>query len=81
MFDEELMTPLELAFHYNAPPAERQLKALDRVRQVYGVRSTWFDEKARTITVEYDASRLTENDITALLRSAGMDIGAKLGAA
>jgi hypothetical protein len=74
--DEEYMTLLEVAFHYGLPPGERELRALDRVRQVYGVRKTMFDERARIISVEYDASRLTEDDIAALLRAAGMDIRA-----
>jgi hypothetical protein len=79
--DEEHMTLVEVTFYYGLPPGERELQALDRVRQVYGVRKTWFDEKAHTIRVEYDASRLTEHDIAALLRNAGMDIRAELRAA
>jgi hypothetical protein len=79
--DEEHMTLFEVTFYYGLPPGERELQALGRVRQVYGVRKTWFDEKAHTIRVEYDASRLTEHDIAALLRNAGVDIRAELRAA
>ena len=57
------MTLLEAAFSYASPPGERELQALNRVRQVFGIRKTWFDEKARIINVEYDASRLTQQDI------------------
>ena len=74
------MTLLEVTFSYGLPPGERELQALGRVRQVYGVRKTWFDEKAHTIRVEYDASRLTEHDLAGLLRNAGVDIRAKCGA-
>jgi len=78
ILDEEYMTLLEVTFTYGLPPGERELQALGRVRQVYGVRKTWFDEKAHTIRVEYDASRLTEHDIAALLRNAGIDIRTEL---
>jgi len=72
------MTLLDVIFTYGSPPDERELRALDRVRQVYGVRKTSFDEKVHTVRVEYDASRLTEDDITALLRNAGLDIRTEL---
>ena len=75
------MTLLEVAFHYGLPLGEREFGALDRVRQVYGVRKTMFDERARIIRVEYDASRLTEDDMAALLRAAGTDIRARLAGA
>ena len=68
------MTLLEVTFYYRLAPGERELQALNRVRQVYGARKTWFDEKAHTIKLEYDASRLTEHDLAALLRNAGIDI-------
>jgi hypothetical protein len=47
------------------------MKALDQVREVYGVHRIWFDKNARAIQVEYDASRLRADDIAALLREAG----------
>jgi hypothetical protein len=78
ILDDEYMTLLEMTFYYGLPPGERELRALDRVRQVYGVRKTWFDEKAHTIGVEDDISRLTEHDIAALLRNAGVDIRAEI---
>ena len=62
-------------------PDERALRALDRVRQVYGVLNIRFEEKARNVSIEYDASRLTEHDLGALLRSAGIDIQPRIGAA
>jgi hypothetical protein len=68
------MTLLEMTFYYGLQPDNRALQAVGRVRQVYGVRKTWYDEQARTIGVEYDASRLAEQDIATLLRLAGFDI-------
>jgi hypothetical protein len=66
------MTILETTFHYGLQPDERALQALGRVRQVYGVRKTWLNERVKTIRVEYDASRLGEHDVAALLRAAGL---------
>jgi hypothetical protein len=70
---EVAMTILESTFHYGLQPDERALQALGRVRQVYGVRKTWLNERVKTIRVEYDASPLG-NNIVALLRSAGIDV-------
>ena len=50
------------------------MSALGSVREVYGVRKLFFDERERVVKVEYDASRLVESDIAALLRGAGLDI-------
>jgi hypothetical protein len=72
-YKEEAMTILESTFHYGLQPDERALQALGRVRQVYGVRKTWLNERVKTIRVEYDASPLG-NNIVALLRSAGIGV-------
>ena len=68
------MTQLDVLYRYGAAPTERALLALSKVRDVYGVRRMTFDEAAKTVRVEYDASRLTEPVIHQLLRRAGLDI-------
>ncbi len=50
------------------------MMALGRVREVYGVRLVTFDEAAKTVRVEYDATRLTEPVIHQLLRRSGLDL-------
>jgi TolB-like protein len=50
------------------------MMALGRVREVYGIRSLAFDEAARTVRVEYDATRLTEPIVHGLLRRSGLDV-------
>ncbi len=50
------------------------MMALGRVREVYGVRRVTFDEAAKTVRVEYDATRLTEPIVHQLLRRAGLDV-------
>ena len=64
------MTLLDHTFIYESPPREQQMQALDHVREVYGIRRIWFDEKAHAMNVEYDASHLTVHDVAALLRTA-----------
>jgi len=68
------MTQLDVLYRYGAQPAERAVLALAKVRDVYGVRRMELDEAARTVRVEYDASRLTGAVIYQLLRRAGLDI-------
>jgi hypothetical protein len=68
------MTQLDVLYRYGAPPTERAILALSKVRDVYGVRRMAFDEVAKTVRVEYDASRLTGPVIHQLLRRAGLDI-------
>jgi hypothetical protein len=72
------MTSIDVAFRYRVPPGEREMSALDRVHEVYGVRKISLDEAERIIKVEFDISRLTEDDIAALLRGAGVDIQEKI---
>jgi hypothetical protein len=79
---EELrMTYLDVAFRYGGAPAERAMQAIDGVREVYGVRKIVFHEKDRTVRVEFDASRLTEDAVAKLLRQAGIDVRDKLALA
>ncbi len=53
------------------------MRALDSVREVYGIRRISFDEKRHVLRVEYDASRLDENTVLALLRRAAIDVQGK----
>jgi copper chaperone CopZ len=59
-------------------PTESTMRALDYVREVYGVRGIRFNEAARTVRVEYDATRLNEATIFALLRQTGLEIAGKV---
>ena len=72
------MTQLEVSFRYGAVPGEREMRALDSVRDVYGIRRLSFDRPERIIRVEYDASRLKEPAVASLLRSAGIDLREKI---
>ena len=68
------MTPIETIFYYGRSPGEAEIRALQEVREVYGIRQLRADDRAHLIRIEYDASRLNENDIAALLRDAGINL-------
>ena len=68
------MTFLTALFPYKGPLHEGEMRALDDVRDVYGIRIVSIDERKQRILVEYDASRLLQSDILFLLRNAGLDV-------
>ena len=63
------MTFLQAVFSYEPPVGER---SPNDVRDVYGIRLVRFSQTQNTVTVEYDASRLTKRDIEYMLRNAGI---------
>jgi hypothetical protein len=72
------MTQMEVAYRYGSVPGEAEMRALDGVREVYGVRRMQFNSKERIVRVEFDASRFKEPVIAGLLRQAGLDLQEKL---
>jgi len=46
--------------------------------KVYGIRRIAFNEKERTLRVEYDVSHLSESAVAGLVRSVGLDLREKL---
>jgi len=72
------MTQMEVAYRYSNPPSEAAMRAIDNMREVYGVRRVRFDEKERIVRVEYDASRFKDPVVANLLRRAGLDVQEKL---
>jgi hypothetical protein len=72
------MTYLEVVYRYQTPPGEKELRAIDSVREVYGVQKIQFNEGERTVRVSFDASRLKEEAVACLLRQAGIDLQEKM---
>ena len=68
------MTYLDVVFRYGAVPGEREMRAIDGMREVYGVRRVQFNEAECTVRVEFDASRLKQDGVARLLRNAGLDV-------
>jgi hypothetical protein len=75
------MTQMEVAYKYAGPPRESALRAVDNMREVYGIRRVSFNEKEQIVRVEYDASRFKEPVVANLLRRAGVDILERLALA
>jgi hypothetical protein len=69
---------VEIHIRYAIPPTEAVIRALANVREVYGIRRLTFDQAARTLCVEYDATRLNAASVTKLVRQAGLEIDAEL---
>jgi len=68
------MTYLETVFSFGATPGENEMRAIDGMREVYGIRQVQFNYKQRTVRVEFDASRLKADSVAKLLRQAGIDV-------
>lgn len=68
------MTYLDLVFRYQTMPGETELRAIDGMREVYGIRQVQFNTNERTVRVEFDASRLKADAVARLLRQAGIDV-------
>ncbi len=68
------MTQLDTMYRYGRPPAEATGMALNKIREVYGIRNLALNEADCTVRVEFDASRLTEAVIHNLLRGTGLDL-------
>lgn len=68
------MTYLDVVFRYSSVPGETEMRAIDAMREVYGIRRVQFNEKENTVRVEFDASRLKQDVVARLLRNAGVDV-------
>jgi hypothetical protein len=72
------MTTVDILYSYTTPPTEHAILALAGAKDVYGIRRLSFDHAARTLRIEYDATRLTAAAVTRLVRQSGLEIAAEL---
>jgi hypothetical protein len=72
------MTAVDVCFRYGTAPGELEAQALNSTREIYGIRKITFDEKERTVRVEYDATRFNDNTVANVLRRAGLDLKEKV---
>ena len=68
------MTYLEVVFNIGGLPGEAELRAVDAMREVYGILRVQFNGKERTVRVRYDASRMKQDAVAKMLRQAGIDV-------
>lgn len=72
------MTAVEILFRYGAPATDASAMALGSAGKVYGIRRLKFDRAARTLRVEYDATRLNAAAVENLVRQAGLEVVGEL---
>ncbi|HUO25510.1 MAG TPA: hypothetical protein VMU61_07570 [Candidatus Aquilonibacter sp.] len=75
------MTYLDVVFRYGGVPGENELRAIDGMREVYGILRVEFNEKDRRVRVRFDASRLKTDAVARLLRQAGVELCEQLALA
>ena len=66
------MTKVVIRFRLQSPLTEPQLARLADARSVYGVLDFQIDEGSRSLAVEYDATRLTPDEVATVLHGAGL---------
>lgn len=66
------MTTMDITFRIAANLSDAQIQALARLPGVYGIRKLHIDEAARSLTLEYDATRLDAARVEALVRACGV---------
>ena len=72
------MTSVEVVYNYGSVPTEAVMRGVNDMQEVYGIRRVRFQEKERLVRVEFDATRLNEDNVASLLRRAGIDIVGKV---
>jgi copper chaperone CopZ len=68
------MTNVEISYNYGMSPDESVMRGIDNIREVYGIRRLNVNEQARSVAVEYDATRLNPATIASLLKRTGLDL-------
>ena len=68
------MTNVDVLFRYEQQPSEAAMFALGNLKEVYGIRRIEIDQPAKTIRVEYDATRMTRAVVANLLRRGGVSV-------
>ena len=66
------MTKVVIRFRLQSPLTGPQLARLAEARSVYGVLDFQLDDPRRSLAVEYDATRLTPDEVATVLHRAGI---------
>ena len=69
------MTTVVATFQYQRPLGVKEAQKLGESYTHLGVRKIVVNEAERTISVEYDATRMDQNGVAALLRRWGVPLG------
>jgi hypothetical protein len=74
------MTTVVVIFKYQGELGSAVARKLGESFTHLGFRKIAVDEREQTITIEYDATRMDENDVAAKLRTFGVPIAEKVPA-
>lgn len=72
------MTLVEVTYDLQSPLRPEQLRALASFANTYGLRRFQVREGLNQISLEYDASRLTETEVAHVLRCARIPVERKV---
>ena len=68
------MTKVQLQFKLDKPLDSEMMSNLERTSALYGILRLRLSQAMDGLTVEYDATRLLENDVKAALARAGIAV-------
>jgi len=68
------MTTVEITFHYQGDVRPESLSCIRDEHSNFGVRRVRTDADRKSITVEYDATRLDSSGVTSVLRRVGIAV-------
>ncbi|HUS07626.1 MAG TPA: heavy-metal-associated domain-containing protein [Bryobacteraceae bacterium] len=69
------MTKMQLKYDLLRPLDDKSMDSIARVHSVYGIQRVLVDPGMKSITVEYDATRLNPLEVEAALQKAGIPLG------
>lgn len=68
------MTKVQLRYDLMRPLDDTMMEQIARVHSVYGIVRVQLNDTMSKLVVDYDASRLSEADVEAVLHKAGLPI-------
>ena len=68
------MTTVVAVFRYQGELSAAQARKLGESYTTLGIRKIAVDQKARTLSIEYDATRMDQNGVAAKLRRLGVPV-------
>ncbi|MFL6415631.1 MAG: hypothetical protein ACJ74Y_08185 [Bryobacteraceae bacterium] len=69
------MTKVQTTFTLSRPLTDGELKEISRVHSVYGMLTTRVEPSGDALFIEYDASRLSRKEVSAILEEHGLPLG------
>ena len=71
------MTNVQIRFPLRNPLTEAGMARISEIHEIYGILRVVPAASLDALAVDYDASRVSPAEIVAVLRKAGLDVGAR----